>query len=159
MQQRSVHEASLSTLRGLEAWNLRLQAGVIPLEGVKLDWFGWLELSYSLGGPFQSAAESRYREARQRELLSDARELPARLKRQSQELSAQTEQAAVELRVVEKRLAQLRETLADVDISDPSLSSHARDALSMAQLSADAERVFLQKLFDSLSQLSRLVMR
>jgi flagellar motility protein MotE (MotC chaperone) len=151
VQRRSEQEQSLSALRTLDAWNVRLQGGVIPVEGTKLDWYGWLELSYSLGGPFQYAAESRYRQARQEELRSDAQQLPAKLQRQARVLHAQTEQATMELRVVEKRLAHLQATLAELTLSDPSASSHARDALTLAQLSADSERVFLQKLLESLA--------
>jgi hypothetical protein len=154
IQRRSEHEESLSSLHTLDAWNVRVQGGVIPVEGTKLDWYGWLELSYSLSGPFQHAAESRYRQARQAELLKDAEQLPAKLQRQARVLRAQTEQATVELRVVEKRLAHLHATLAELDHADPSTSSHARDALSLAQLSADAERVFLQKLLESLARVA-----
>ena len=156
IRRRGEHEQSLSSLHTLDAWNVRLQGGVIPVEGTKLDWFGWLELSYSLGGPFQHAAESRYRAARQKELRSDAHQLPAQIDRQGKVLRAQSEQATAELRVVEKRLAQLGATLAELDVSDPSLSSHARDALSMARLSADAERVFLQKLLESLALVTNI---
>ncbi|HTU61176.1 MAG TPA: hypothetical protein VMF89_22130, partial [Polyangiales bacterium] len=152
VQRRGDHEESLSSLHTLDAWNVRLQGGVIPVEGAKLNWYGWLELSYSLGGPLQYGAEARYRQARQAELLGDAQQLPAKLVRQARVLRAQTEQAAVELRVVEKRLAHLHATLAELDLTDSSASSHARDALSLAQLSADAERVFLQKLLESLAQ-------
>lgn len=151
---RDEHERRLSSLRALDAWNVRVQGGVIPVEGAKLDWFGWLELSYSLGGPFQHPAESRYRKARHEELLSAAQHLPAELERQASVLRAQAEQITVELRVVEKRSAHVRATLAELDLSDPSASSHARDALSLAQLSADAERVYLQTLLESLAQVA-----
>lgn len=154
VQRRSEHEESLSSLHTLDAWNVRMQGGVIPVEGTKLDWYGWLELSYSLGGPFQYAAESRYQQARRAELLNDAEQLPAKLERQARVLRAQTEQAALELRAVEKRLAHLQATLAELDLSDHAASSHARDALSLAQLSADAERVFLQKLLETLAQVT-----
>jgi hypothetical protein len=151
-QRSSAHEQSVSSVRVLDAWNVRVQGGVIPVEGSQLDWFGWLELSYSLGGPFQTAAESRYREARRAELASDVHGLPAQLARRDRIAHAQTEQATAELRVVEKRLGHLRETMQELTASDPSGSSHARDALVLAQLSADAERVFLQRLLDSLAQ-------
>lgn len=154
VQRRSEHEESLSSLHTLDAWNVRVQGGVIPVEGTKLDWYGWLELSYSLGGPFQYGAESRYRQARQAELLNDAEQLPAKLERQARVLRAQAEQATIELRVVEKRLSHLLATLAELDLSDPAASSHTRDALSLAQLSAEAERVFLQKLLESLAQVA-----
>jgi hypothetical protein len=149
-RKRETHEDELSSVRTLDAWNLRLQGGVIPLEGPKLDWYGWVEVSYNLGGPFQSAAERRFREARRKELASDVAELPAKLARQSREQSAQAEQAAAELKVMEKRLGYLKSIAAEMEGNEPA-SSHARDALSITQLEAEAERVYLQRLLDALS--------
>lgn len=147
---RESHEQSLSSLRAMDAWNLRLQGGVIPLADRSLDWFGWVELSYSLGGPFRSAAESSYRQARQLELQSDPHELPAKLERWQRQVDSQAEQAAVELRVVEKRLEYLRAAAADLHAAEP--VSHEHDALEIEQLSAESERVFLETLIDSLAQ-------
>jgi hypothetical protein len=148
---REVHENRLSTVRAYDAWNLRVLGGVIPLEKRDLDWFGWVELSYSLGGPFRSAAETSYREARQAELESDSHELPTAHKRQREQQLSAAEQAAVELRVIDKRLRYLSDTAQELQAAD-SPHTYEVDALTIERVSMEAERVYLNALIEAIKQ-------
>jgi hypothetical protein len=148
---RQTHEDKLSTVRAWDAWSLRVLGGLIPLEQRDLDWFGWVELSYSLGGPSRSAAEASFREARQAELETDPHELPAAHKRLRTEHRQQAEQAAVELRVVDKRLGYLSDTTKQLQSAD-SAHTYELDALTIERLSMEAERVYLLALIDSIKQ-------
>lgn len=145
------HEAALSSLRMLDAWALRVNGGVIPLADRSVDWFGWVELNYSLGGLFRGSAERRYRQARRDELRTSTDGLPAKLEKQQTELTLQVEQARNELRVLDKRLGYLRSTAAELQGADAALVAHTRDALTLEVLSAESERVYLQTLIESLA--------
>ena len=145
------HEAELSSIRKLDAWALRVHGGAIPLADRSLDWFGWVELNYSLGGLFRGSAERRYRQARRDELRTSADGLPTKLQSLQSEMALQAEQAQSELRVLDKRLGYLRSTAAELESADVALGAHTRDALSLEQLSAESERVFLQTLIESLA--------
>lgn len=147
----SEHEAELSSLRELDAWGLRLNGGLIPLADHSVDWFGWVEVNYSLGGLFRGGAERRYRQARRDELRTAVDQLPARLSQLQTQLALSAEQAQNELRVLDKRLGYLRSTAAELEGADAALVAHTRDALTIEALSAESERVYLQTLLDSIA--------
>jgi len=148
---RNTHEQKLSAARAYDAWALRVLGGAIPLEKSGVDWFGWVELSYSLGGIARSGAEARYREARRAELESDPHELPALHKRMKEQRAQQVEQAAVELRVIDKRLKYLGATTHELQAAG-SQQTYELDAIAIEQMSVEAERVYLTTLIDALEQ-------
>jgi hypothetical protein len=148
---REAHEEKISAARAYEAWNLRLLGGVIPLERSNLEIFGWVELSYSIGDRFRSAAEASFREARKAELETDPHGLPAARKLLAKQQNAQAEQAALELRVVDKRLKYLSDTVRELQGTD-SPHTYELDALGIERLSIEAERVYLQALIDAIKQ-------
>jgi hypothetical protein len=150
-RRRNTHEQKLSAARAYDAWALRVLGGVIPLEKEGADWFGWVELSYSLGGIARSGAETRYREARQAELESDPHELPAVHKRLQEQQAQQAEQAAIELRVIDKRLKYLTATVHELQAAG-SPQTYELDAIAIERLSVEAERVYLTTLIDALKQ-------
>jgi hypothetical protein len=152
---RAEHEQSLSTLRSLDAWTLRVHGGVIPVAERGVEWFGWVELSYSLGDLFRGGAERRFRQARREELRDDPNQIPSKLQRIRADLAAQAEQAETELRVVTRRLGYLRTTKSELDTADVAVAAHLRDALALDELSAGSERAFLETLIASTSKGSR----
>jgi hypothetical protein len=149
---RAEHEQSLSTLRSLDAWTLRLHGGVIPVAERGVEWFGWVELNYSLGELFRSGAERRFRQARREELRDDPNQISARLQRIRAELATQAEQAKTELRIVTRRLGYLRATQIELDTADVAVAAHLRDALALDELEAASERAFLETLIASTSK-------
>lgn len=62
------YERETSHVRSLDAFDLSLTGGYVPpvLDTKESDFFGVIQISYNLGGPFRNAAESRYRAARVR---------------------------------------------------------------------------------------------
>lgn len=148
---RDTHEQKLSAARAYDAWALRVLGGVIPLEKEGVDWFGWVELSYSLGGIARSGAETRYQQARQAELESDTHELPALHKRVKEQQKQQAEQAALELRVIDKRIKYLAATTHELQAAG-SPQTFELDAIAIEQLSVEAERIYLTTLIDALQQ-------
>jgi hypothetical protein len=152
---RAEQEQSLSTLRSLDAWTLRVNGGVIPVAERGVEWFGWVELSYSLGGLFRSGAEARFRQARREELRDEPNQIPAKLQRIRADVAAQAEQAETELRVVTRRLGYLRTAQAELDTADTTIAAHLRDSLALDELSAASERAFLETLVASTSTWSR----
>jgi hypothetical protein len=155
LQLRAQHEQELSTLRSLDAWSLRLHGGVIPVAERGVEWFGWVELSYSLGDMFRGGAERRFRQARREELRDDPSQIPTKLQRIRADLAAQAEQAETELKVVTRRLGYLRATQSELDTADVAVAAHLRDALALDELSAGSERAFLETLIAATSKGSR----
>jgi len=155
LRRRAEHEESLSTLRSLDAWALRVHGGVIPVAERGVEWFGWVELSYSLGGPFRSGAEARFRQARREELRDDPKQVPAKLQRIRSDLTVQAQQAAGELRVVTRRLGYLRTAQTELETAELAIAAHLRDALALDELSTGSERAFLETLIASTSKGSR----
>jgi hypothetical protein len=82
-------------LRRLDAWQVGVRAGVAAAD--EADWFGVVEVSYSLGGPWQRGAERRARAARADELRGDDRELPARVDRFARVMAESADALAAEL--------------------------------------------------------------
>jgi hypothetical protein len=152
---RAEHEQSLSALRALDAWTLSVHGGVIPVAERGVEWYGWVELSYSLGGIFRGGAEQRYRQARREELRDDADQVPAKLQRARAELAAQAAQAETELRVVTKRLGYLRVAQTELDTADAAVAAHLHDALALDELASASERAFLETLIASTNKGSR----
>jgi hypothetical protein len=152
---RAEHEQRLSSLRALDAWTLSLHGGVIPVAERGVEWYGWVELSYSLGGFFRGGAEQRYRQARREELRDDSDQVPAKLQRARAALAAQAVQAETELRVVKRRLGYLRVAQSELDTADAAVAAHLHDALALDELSADSERAFLETLIASTNKGSR----
>jgi hypothetical protein len=152
---RSEHEQSLSALRSVDAWSLRVHGGVIPVAERGVEWFGGVELSYSLGGLFRSGAEARFRQARREELRDDPNEVAAKLQRIRGDLASQAEQAETELRVVTRRLGYLRTAQSELDTAELAIAAHLRDALALDELSAGSERAFLETLIASTNKGSR----
>lgn len=91
-------EAALSSIKALSAWDLSVTGGaLLPVGRSELDWFGWVELRYSLGGLFSNAHERSYMRAREAELRNADYELPGRRAQLQAQLRVQRELAQQEL--------------------------------------------------------------
>jgi len=152
---RAEQEQSLSSLRSLDAWTLRVHGGVIPVAERGVEWFGWLELSYSLGGLFRSGPEARFRQARLEELRDEPNQIPAKLQRIRADVTTQAEQAESELRIVTRRLGYLRTARAELDTADTTMAAQLRDSLALDEFSTGSERAFLETLVASTNKWSR----
>lgn len=155
LQRHAEHESALSSLRALDAWTLSVHGGVIPVAERGVEWYGWVELGYSLGGLFRGGAEQRFRQARREELRDEPDQIPAKLQHVRAELASQAKQAESELRVVTKRLGYLRTAQTDLDTADVAVAAHLHDALALDELSAASERAFLETLIASTNNGSR----
>lgn len=144
-------ERALVKIRATDAWTFRLTGGVIPLPGRPLDWFGLAELTYSLGGPWQSAALVSVAQAREAEVRRDRAELPARLERAQAEARAMARQAAAELRAIQADLASGRATEAALERSDAPGAAQAQAALRFERIATEAQERYLRTLRDRLS--------
>ncbi len=135
-------EEAQSDLRKLDAWQLQLTGGVIPQEPV--DWFGLAELSFNLGGFVRYHQEGRYLDARGDELRHADYELESQLSEFRAQTTAALEEARRDLTVVEHDVAILARTREILDKSEVGSVAHARDTLTIQQIVAEADGVYLQ---------------
>lgn len=147
-----VLEREASYLRTLDGVGLRLSGGVIPQPGV-VDWFGLVELRLNPGGLVRAAQERRYLEARQEELLHAWNEPPELVRRLRDEVGAAQQQARRQAELTGQRLATFERALALLEDSSAPRSAHTRDAVALDVLGILAERIYLERLAASLSEL------
>lgn len=146
-----VYEQKARSLRALDPWTLRLAGGAIPANENTVDWYGWVEIGYNLGGLFRRRHENRYEEARRSEIDSARYELPAKVRLLAQQVNARLAQAEAELALVKKNLKFIDDTLRSLGRSDLPNVSHARDSLTLQRMLTVAEQAYLQALVDALS--------
>lgn len=133
-----------ATLRTLSAWRLDVRAGVAG--GERADWFAVVELGYSLGQPFQGKANRRALAARERELATDDRALPAQLEQLGRAMRRSVTDLGAELATIDAELAvQIgeRDRLAAV-ANDTAKQLVARFTLEIFEL--EARRSYLSTL-------------
>jgi len=143
-----------TAVRAFEPWKFRLSGGVIPSsEEHAVDWYGWVDLSYSLGGPWFGSFERRYRQARAEETRSARYELAPRLEILRKQVDARLSQATSELTLNERQLEFIGTTLRALAASDHANVAHIRDGLVLERALAESERAFLLVLVETLSPL------
>lgn len=141
--------------KSIDAWTFDISGGVIPNAPEKVEWFFWLRLGYSLGGPWNDSHETDYLRARKAELQHSRSEVSGRVRELKRQLVEQREQSSKELSLVDKHLAfvvKTRATLATVEIG---ASAHARDALALEQIALEAEQSYLRALIAALAPLGQ----
>jgi hypothetical protein len=152
--QRSMRlEREMATLRSLDPWALKLSAGVIPLPGQPLDWYGFLEVGYSLGGIARGQHEAEYLEARRQELKAARYELPGRAQELRRSIDAEIDNAQRELRSLAVELGSIAATRAALEVADVPAAEHARAMLAAEEMFIEADRVFLRALVQALVSL------
>jgi hypothetical protein len=149
-------EREASHLRTFDAWSFRLTGGAVPdpgRSGRSVDWFGFAEIGYSLGGVPQTSAESRYLEARREELSASPQELPRKLGVFRRLLAAQRTGSELELGVVEAQLGRIRATLDALEGFDSPDAVQSRARLVLESISVEADAIFLRRTLRELGQL------
>jgi len=144
-------DRAVARLQMTDAWTFKITGGVIPMPGRPLDWYGFAEIGYSLGGIAHDRARTTATVAHLEQLRSERRELPARLARMQAELEARIAGAKEELAIVEEQLANAAGAERSLDGAEAAGAAHARDTLAIERLTAEADRVFLRALLDELT--------
>ena len=158
---RQIHDKSMSFereashVRSLDAWKVNITGGYLPpIYGPGTsDFFGVVQVAYSLGGPWHNAEDGRYLSARAEELSKSRQETERQLQLLVESVRAASVQASRELEIVERRIAEIDSLRIIVAASDASSAGVALAHLDLDKLSAQADRVFLASLVRELSRL------
>jgi hypothetical protein len=145
-------EREASSLRLLDDWRLQMTGGVIPQ--TPSDWYGTIELSFSLGGLVRPAHEENYVEARAAAVAHASDGVDARLRAFQGEVAALLEQTKRDLSVVEHSLDVLRSTRTALEASEAESVAQAREILTIQQFSIESDSVYLRALARALHTLS-----
>lgn len=145
------YERENSQVRQLDDWKLQITGGVIPLYPV--DWYGTVELSFSLGALVRGQHEERYMEGRSEDLRYARDGVETRLAQFRAQTSAALEQARRDLGLVEHSLEVLRATRLALEQSEAESAAQARDLISIEQVSVESDSVFLRSFVGALETL------
>lgn len=150
-----MRERGLSSTRNWSSWSLGVTGGaLLPLTAAtSVDWFGWVELSYNLGGLWRGSYESAYLKAREAELHDARSELAQRVEQLKHELSAQRDSAQRELTLLGKQLSFLDHTLTALATADTANTAQAHDLLELERLGTQADEIQLRTFADALQWL------
>jgi hypothetical protein len=146
------YERKSSSLRRLDEWRLQMTGGVIPQ--TPSDWYGTIELSFSLGGLVRGAHEDNYVAARVETLATASDGVDTRLRQFRAQIAALLRQAERDLGVIEHSLEVLRSTRTALESSEAESVAQAREILTIEQLSVESDSVFLRALVRALSTLA-----
>ncbi len=145
-------EEKASSLRRLDDWKLQMSGGVIPQ--TPSDWYGTVELSFSLGGLVRGVHEDNYIEARTETLEHASDGVQTRMREFRAAVAALLDQANRDLNVVEHSLDVLRSTRRALEASEAESVAQAREILTIEQLSVESDSVFLRALVRALQTLA-----
>lgn len=145
------YERETSGVRQMEDWKLQITGGVIPLYPV--DWYGTVELSFSLGALVRGQHEERYIEGRSEDLRYARDGVETRLAQFRAQTSAALEQARRDLGLVDHSLEVLRATRLALEQSESESAAQARDLISIEQVSVESDSVFLRSFVGALETL------
>jgi len=145
-------EREQSSLRLLDDWKLQMTGGVIPQ--APSDWYGTIELSYSLGGLVRGAHEDNYIEARSQALQHASDGVATRLSQFRGEVAALLQQTQRDLGVVERSLDVLGTTLRALATSEAESVAQAREILTLEQMSVESDAVLLRAMIRALETLA-----
>ncbi|HEU4577990.1 MAG TPA: hypothetical protein VFS67_07035 [Polyangiaceae bacterium] len=145
------YERETSQVRRLDDWKLQITGGVIPLYPV--DWYGTVELSFSLGALVRGQHEERYIEGRSEDLRYARDGVETRLAQFRAQASAALEQARRDLGLVDHSLEVLRATRLALEQSEAESAAQARDLIAVEQVSVESESVFLRSFVGALEAL------
>jgi hypothetical protein len=145
-------ENEASHVRSLDAWDFKVSGGVIP-HGGPVDVFGMVIIGFNFGAFSRNAAESRYIDARTRELATARYELRAQLTRFREQIKSTSSQTKRELEIVERQLAVLKNDRNIVSQADAANSVQALAIIDLDMILVESERVYLSNLLAELSRL------
>ena len=145
------YEREISGVRQMDDWKLQITGGVIPLYPV--DWYGTVELSFSLGALVRGQHEQRYIEGRSEDLRYARDGVETRLAQFRAQTAAALEQARRDLGLVDHSLEVLRATRLALEQSESESAAQARDLISIEQVSVESDSVFLRSFVGALETL------
>lgn len=148
------YEREASHVRSLDAWDINVTGGYVPpiLDARRSDFFGLVQVSYNLGGPWRNAAESRYLSAREEELKTAKYELRRQLTQFREQARRSNAHAKRELQIVERAIEVLLADRAAVDQSDAPSVFYASAMLELELIGAESDRAYLTTLIRELSR-------
>jgi hypothetical protein len=144
------HERQLSHLRSLDGWSVSVAGGIIP-QAKPVDAYGVVQIGINLGAFSRSAAETRYVEAREREVAGARYEVSDQLRRVRAHLHALREQGRREADIVDRELAALASARAALEGSGAPGALHAAAVVTLESMLAGARRAYLTALVAELS--------
>jgi len=146
------YEKEVSQVRRLDPWGVTVTGGIVPQDS-PIDYFGIVQVSFNFGAFERYAKESRYLEARSREIANARYEVPSQLERFRKQVQAANRQAEQELAVVERSLSALRGTRAALaDHADAPAVANALAVTDLAITDGESDRVYLSALVERLSR-------
>jgi hypothetical protein len=145
------YERETSGVRQMDDWKLQITGGVIPLYPV--DWYGTVELSFSLGALVRGQHEQRYIEGRSEDLRYARDGVETRLAQFRAQTTAALEQARRDLGLVDHSLEVLRATRLALEQSEAESAAQARDLIAVEQVSVESDSVFLRSFVGALESL------
>lgn len=150
-------ERQQSAIRRLSPWNVLLLGSVVPVAqdtgAFNVDWFGWVTVSYNLGGIAQQFAEDQTVDARAAELGDDANELRHAFDRFEHILSDSLTALTAELEHVGRQIEiqqHQRELLGQLETSEV---ENLRAMIDLQVIALEAERAHLARLIEVRSAL------
>ena len=149
-------EESASHIRSLDAWDFTVTAGVVPpifAGNASTGVYGVAVLSYDLGGPWHTAAEGRYLDARDQEIRAARSSVLKQLDTMLAVARAVRTQVEGELGVLDRRKTAVTKSRATVEDSESSAAFRQIAVFDLALLEIESERVFLKELAVELAHL------
>jgi hypothetical protein len=147
-------EAQQVKVRAVAPWDVTVMGGYVPpVTSSKNDWYGVIQLTYSVGGPWHGGGDTRYLEARERELKTARYELPHQLGVLRKHVAIAKSQATAELEIVVNRMATITTNRAALAGSDSSLAPHALAMLDLEYIANGADKVYLEGLVRELGRM------
>lgn len=140
-----------SRQRQLDSWKLQVTGGVIPQNPV--DWYGTLELSFSLGALIRGEHERRYLEGRSEDLRYARDGVETRLAQFRAQTAAALNQARRDLGLVDHSLEVLRATRLALEQSEAESAAQARDLIALEQVSVESDSIYLRRFVGALESL------
>ncbi len=144
-------ERRMSAAKELNPWGFKINAAAIPAPRGDVDWAGWIDVSYSLGGPVSSYEERKYLAAREAELRDAPYEMSTKIADVKRRLDAEIDAAKGELAALVKQIDAIEKTRSSFATAVVAHTEFAQDSLALEQLSAEADRVYLSTLLGSLN--------
>ena len=157
---KKVEESSLSFeskanhVRALDAWDVSVSAGYVPpILGYTGDFFGVVQVSYSLGSPWHDSYDSQYLSARREEVKTARYEVAHRLEVLRGQVRAAVAQARDELRIVDKRAAEVEASRSTLQSVEAPSAAHAQAIYDLQRIGLEAEHVYITELVSELSRI------
>lgn len=147
-------ERKVAALRRLDPWSFTITGGVVPFGNNAPDWFGFAEVSFSLGGVVRESRESRYLQAREDEVRSESYELPSKLALFRKLVAADLSNTERELASVQAEVSFAKSALEKLTAVDAPNATQSRATLTLQRISAEADEVLLRTQIRELAALA-----